>query len=239
MNSGLHCRMAGCYDSRLLLTVFGLGRTGEHTHADALRRIHAYTRTLTTSSSALPLHTHTHIYTHLHIWHQPHQMELIPCLPAAIFCLLRISLYLAIVKPAWLCEYIQKHVWSGCVVCVSCASGEALQYVCVCGWIGERSWMCKCSECKHICEATNLWTVWPAQVGVILRKRVLPPRDICLYTWWVSVSCSRMFGTWTCVRVHISVCVCGWVGGWVDGRCAFAPRRYHENALKSRVIPLN
>lgn len=69
--------------------------------------------------------------------------------------------------------------------------------------------------------------------GCYSPKHVLPPWDICLYTWWVSVSCSRMFGTWTCVRVHISVWVGGWVGGWLVCWCvyAFAPR-LHKKSLQ-------
>ena len=54
MNSSLHCRMAGCYDSRLLLTVFGLGGQG---------------RTHTCRRPAM--HTHTQGHWHLHLSELP------------------------------------------------------------------------------------------------------------------------------------------------------------------------
>lgn len=94
MNSSLHCWMAGCYDSMLLLTVFGLGGQG-NTHIQTLHSARTYTRTLTSSSLELPLYMSvlTHAQTHagpwslMCIWHQLLQMELIPSLPVAIFWL--------------------------------------------------------------------------------------------------------------------------------------------------------
>lgn len=64
MNSGLHCRMAECYDSRLLLTVFGLGR--RNTHIQRLCNAHTYTKALTSSSSQLPLYMNMLIHIYMH-----------------------------------------------------------------------------------------------------------------------------------------------------------------------------
>lgn len=122
MNSGLHCRVAGCYDSRLLLTVFGLGGQG-NTHMQSPRNAHTYTRTLTSSSSpsTKPACTHS-CRSGISFYKWSSSARLLPYFD----CLLGISLYLAIVRPVWLYKYIQKHVWSGSVVCATCASGEAL-----------------------------------------------------------------------------------------------------------------
>lgn len=65
-----------------------------------------------------------------------------------------------------------------------------------------------------VCVYRSLIYKWfDPHVGVFSPKYALPPRDMCLYTWWVSVSCSRMFGTWACASVHISV------RGWVRCMC--------------------
>lgn len=114
MNSGLHCRMAACYDSRLLLTVFGLGggthtyrRPAMHTHTQGQWHLHLHNCHCTWTCSYTCTHSCESGISFSRWSSSP------PCLKPYFDCLLRISLYLAIVKPAWLCEYIQKHVWCG------------------------------------------------------------------------------------------------------------------------------